>query len=121
MHIISQKIYRIYFLILSFAFISACDLTPRLSPEEEDVYTGDLLFYDDQLDLSEHLNPQQTPTIETDLSQTQLRKNTEKISVIGRRKNTKDEERKPTQFLYLQEDITQVLLEENNSDQKDLE
>ena len=120
MSIIFQK--KFYFLVLLPALLSACDLTPRLSPEEEahteEVLTNDLLFYDDQLDLSEHLNPQETPEIETDLSQASFKKNPEKVSVIGRKQN---KERRPSQFLYLQEDITQALLEENNFDQQDSE
>ena len=107
MFIIStKKNYKISFLVLSFAFISACDLTPRLSPEDEEIYTDDLLFYDDQLDLSEYLNPQETPKITPDLSQVQLRKNPKKVSVIGRKKNTKKQKRKPKPSL--QEDITQL-------------
>ena len=108
MHIKPQKkLYKFSFLVLLSTFLFACDLTPHLSPEDEEIYTKDLLFYDDQLDLNEHLKPQETPEIITDLNQAHLKKNPEKISVIGRKKTIKNQERIPAQPLYLQDDITQ--------------
>ena len=103
-----KKNYKISVLVLSLVFISACDLTPRSLPEKEEIYTDDLLFYDDQLDLAEYLNPQITPEITPDLSQVQIKKNPEKVSIIGRNKLKNKPKRK--QVLYLQEDITQNTL-----------
>ena len=110
-----KKNYKISFLTLLFAFISACDLTPRLSPEDEEIYTDDLLFYDDQLDLSEYLNPQKPPEITPDLNQIQLKKNPEKVSVIGRKKNTKKNQHS------IPEDITQLPWSEEKSDSQEPE